>query len=91
MAERQMMDEIKSRRASTTRIEILNLLNRYQKGLGLEQTSYEATFDEIKSAINALHEEFKKYSSVDEIYAKLKNAGVDYFVEADLINIGDRI
>lgn len=90
-AERSILSEIKARREHVTRVEIINMLNRYQDGLGLTLTDFNATYDDIVTAITTLHDEFKKYNSTEEIFAKLKEKEVDFLPEADLIVLDGNI
>ena len=90
-AEKLIQSEIKTRREHVTRVEIINMLNRYQDGLGLTLTDFNATYDDIIAAITTLHDEFKKYNSTEEIFAKLKEKEVDFLPEADLIVLDGHI
>lgn len=89
-AENKVLSKIKEQRAYSTRVEIINLLNRYQTGLGLRTTDFNAPYSKIIADINVLHEEFKKYK-IDQIYKKLSDKGIDYLIEADLIELGGQI
>ena len=90
-AENLIRNEIKTRREHVTRVEIINLINRYQDGLGLTLTNFNATYEDIINDIEILHEEFKKYKSTDEIFEKLKEKEIDFLPEADLITLDKHI
>ena len=90
-AEKIIVGEIKDQRAHATRVEIINLLNRYQYGLGLKLTDFNANYQTILVDIQALHNEFAKFKNTEEIFELLRVKEVDFCPEADLINLDGKI
>jgi hypothetical protein len=93
-----LLNEIKNRRDSKTKIEVVNLYNRYalipELGLIADATK-NMSYDELKSRLDSLNLALNKYSNRQVVYDLCKDAndsnGVDYLKEADLIELGGKV
>lgn len=92
-----LIKEIKFRRNKKTRVQIVNILNRYNAALGRPAN---ATTDESFESLSARIDDFHKYLS-DNGYtlAQIQNLcrksnggdGIDFKPEADLIELGGKV
>lgn len=90
-ASTRLMTEIKKRRDKKTRVQIVNLLNRYNLALNKEAIfSINDSFDVLLNGINKLHQDLNQVSS-EELNRLCRVAGVDSFKEADLITLGGKV
>ena len=93
-----LLDEIKSRRDSKTRVEVVNFYNRYAliPELGLmPDANTSMSYEELETRLKNLNKALNRYSEKSDVYALCKNAndfnGVDYLPEADLIELDGKV
>lgn len=90
-ASAKLLNEIKYRRDKKVRVQIVNLLNRYNLAIhGFADATVEDSFESLLAKVKLLNDDLNKISKSD-LEKRCRLAGVDYFTESDLIEFDGKL